>query len=60
MRKKSENRSSIINPLHFGHSIFSSWVASFTAVGIPKQDLHQNVEVYTFNGLDLCTGAKLP
>jgi hypothetical protein len=34
MRKKSENRSNIIMPLHFGHSITSSQVARFTAADV--------------------------
>lgn len=52
MRKKSENRSNIIMPLHFGHSMVSSWVVTFTAVSVLKQELHQNVKSMYFNGLD--------
>jgi hypothetical protein len=51
MRKKSENRSNIIMPLHFGHSIVSSWVVTFTAVSALKQELHQNVKSIYFNSL---------
>ena len=51
MRKKSENRSNIIMPLHFGHSIVSSWVLTFTAVSALKQELHQNVKCLYFNRL---------
>jgi hypothetical protein len=51
MRKKSENRSSIIKPLHFGHSIESSQVATFTAGGVVKQELHQFVSFQYFNKL---------
>lgn len=51
MRKKSENRSNIIMPLHFGHSICSSWVATFTAVSLLKQELHQNVKSIIINSL---------
>lgn len=51
MRKKSENRSNIIMPLHFGHSICSSWVVTFTAVSPLKQELHQNVKSIQFNRL---------
>ena len=52
MRKKSENRSSIMRPLHFGHSIESSQVATCTAVGVVKQVLHQIVSIRNFNMLD--------
>jgi hypothetical protein len=45
MRKKSENRSNIIMPLHLGHSIDPSLVAAFTADGGVKQELHQIVIV---------------
>lgn len=51
MRKKSENRSNIIIPLHFGHSMVSSWVLTFTAVSALKQELHQNVKSCNFNML---------
>lgn len=51
MRKKSENRSNIIMPLHFGHSMVSSWVVTFTAVSALKQELHQNVKCIDFNEL---------
>ena len=51
MRKKSENRSNIIMPLHFGHSMCSSWVVTFTAVPVLKQELHQNVKCIDFNEL---------
>jgi hypothetical protein len=51
MRKKSENRSNIIMPLHFGHSIVSSWVLTLTAVSALKQELHQNVKYLYFNRL---------
>lgn len=51
MRKKSENRSNIIMPLHFGHSMCSSWVATLTAVSALKQELHQNVKSRCFNEL---------
>ena len=51
MRKKSENRSNIIMPLHFGHSMVSSWVLTFTAVSALKQELHQNVKSFNFNML---------
>ena len=51
MRKKSENRSNIIMPLHFGHSMVSSWVVTFTAVSALKQELHQNVKSFNFNML---------
>jgi len=43
MRKKSENRSNIIMPLHFGHSIDPSQVAACTAESATKQNLHQIV-----------------
>ena len=43
MRKKSENRSNIIIPLHFGHSIDPSQVATCTAEPATKQELHQIV-----------------
>ncbi len=49
MRKKSENRSNIIMPLHFGHSMCSSWVATCTAVPALKQELHQIVKSKYFN-----------
>jgi hypothetical protein len=52
MRKKSENRSSIIRPLHFGHSIESSLVVTCTAVGGIKQDLNQIVAIRNFNMLE--------
>lgn len=52
MRKKSENRSSIMRPLHFGHSIESSLVITCTAVGGTKQDLHQIVAIRNFNMLE--------
>ena len=55
MRKKSENRSNIIMPLHFGHSICSSWVVTFTAVSPLKQELHQNVKSICFNNLRMST-----
>ena len=51
MRKKSENRSNIIMPLHFGHSICSSWVVTFTAVSPLKQELHQDVKSMFFDYL---------
>ena len=53
MRKKSENRSNIINPLHFGHSIESSQVSALTAVCRTKQKLHQIVACQYFNGLSV-------
>lgn len=53
MRKKSENRSNIIMPLHLGHSIFSSWVVTCTAVPALKQELHQNVKSIDFNMLHM-------
>lgn len=56
MRKKSENRSNIIMPLHFGHSIVSSWVLTFTAVSALKQELHQNVKFLYFNELRVESG----
>lgn len=52
MRKKSENRSSIMRPLHFGHSIESSLVMTCTAVGGTKQNLHQVVVIRNFNMLE--------
>jgi hypothetical protein len=52
MRKKSENRSSIIKPLHFGHSIDPSWVCAFTDVATVKQDLHQIVVFRDFKQLE--------
>jgi hypothetical protein len=51
MRKKSENRSNIIKPLHFGHSIDPSPVFTFTAGGVAKQELHQFVVFHYFNEL---------
>lgn len=51
MRKKSENRSNIIIPLHFGHSIDPSQVATCTADAAVKQELHQIVIVRLFNQL---------
>lgn len=38
-------------PLHFGHSIVSSWVVTFTAVSALKQELHQIVKSLYFNWL---------
>jgi hypothetical protein len=51
MRKKSENRSNIIIPLHFGHSIDPSQVATCTAESPTKQKLHQIVIVPFFKRL---------
>jgi hypothetical protein len=51
MRKKSENLSNIIKPLHFGHSIDPSRVSALTAGGVPKQELHQFVALQYFNDL---------
>ncbi|ULA62427.1 MAG: hypothetical protein LZF86_20024 [Nitrospira sp.] len=53
MRKKSENRSSIINPLHFGHSIESSQVVFVNSYMSTKQKLHQIVVCQYFNGLSV-------
>ena len=55
MRKKSENRSNIIMTLHFGHSICSSWVVTFTAVSPLKQEPNQNVKSMFFNHLRMDT-----
>jgi hypothetical protein len=52
MRKKSENRSNIIMPLHFGHSMDPSQVVTCTADAAMKQELHQIVIVQHFNQLE--------
>jgi hypothetical protein len=41
-----------MRPLHFGHSIESSYGLLCTAVGVQKQVLHQIVAVRNFNMLD--------
>lgn len=51
MRKKSENRSNIMSPLHFGHSIGSSQVVMSTAEAVAKQEPNQFLLIRNFNTL---------
>ena len=51
MRKKSENRSNIMRPLHLGHSIESSQVVMCTAGGVAKAITAPFFAVRNFNSL---------
>jgi hypothetical protein len=59
MRKKSENLSNIIKPLHFGHSMIASWVAMVEFRGGLKQIADHIPFFSIFNWLDI-TGVWPP